>query len=1016
MKKLTEDYKASLHVRAPNTLETVLHIACRLKSPLRYYLAARCPALLLELDVNGDLPLHTACRVDDTEFVSWLFQDNSGLAVSTSTPDYTTTSVSTCTPDDTTTSVSTCTPYDTTTSVSTCTPYDKAVSTYKLDDGTVAPNRTHEDTHSHVANGSCNHCLQSQSVTTSSHVVSKSDGAEVLANGPYGVLLSGPQLPNTHRHRPRLMQKGSIHRYRHLRSHTLPVAPRKALSVGAIPLKRPDYCTTHGKFKSTDILVVQQVKDSHQGDHHEHQGDHHEHQGDHYEHQQGECQGDHFEHQQGECLGEHQMECQGEHQGECQEEHQEECHRGVQVHPPEPFAFPRNVTDLLSTNNSGHSAVHIAVASGYKTLLVTLLDIISDSARHQSFDASIFISRNSFTTGTPVDLAIINSQKDCLRLLLEFFASLGLLKSLSSDDKLLKTATFIGDTETVKLLIEFGICAGLEQAISQAIANNFSDIQRLLFFYHTQLTNLQDGVPVTVLPSGHQTGEIRWKAIAMEEVKAEWLVDSYSAIGSVHNTCRELSAGDSSLHRYLGGRCLRHFEDDSPTHLTFQGLHDMCLLVAITSVEISESGLRSVPPELFQIPHLSTLTLAHNSISELPSAFSSSWEVVYTCRSLKKLVLDGNQLSTLPEDLFLGLVCTLEELSVQRNRLTDLPPGLWVMPHLKTLRLSGNLLSRLHYFCYRESSPLGIHGSVSPSVLGAQIRVFYHTICRAAGWDLRGDFNDEAVTCQYQHALRTLSDKLLTELDDEVGGGSEGILGNLSQLLNVDLSFNHFKEIPRELPCVAPVLQRLNMKHNFITNTDLVHELPALITTVNLDNNQIESTTQPQQPTSWVCGSCWMLLYQTTVDSHTPCQHRAHNTLEHLAVLTLGHNRLKDFVIGEGASCPTLLSRGPYTESSRGTTPRYTMLFFPQLSILELPNNMLQAVPKCIHQIDTLNSLDLSFNTSIQTLPHELGMIRQEALSVLKLEGLSLSNIPAHVLHKPSPRNLINYLRTSLLQ
>ena len=936
VKRLVEDYKAPLHIRTPKTRENLLHVACRQGSPLRYYLTSKCPTLLLELDVNGDTPLHTACKADDSQYVSWLFQVHREGTVRVN--------------------------------------------------GGEAPMPNGGESHVTNERNGCS-CKRPQGVTTHPCVMPQSDGIEVTTNdlcrtpdelGSPSKTLSRQTFP---------VRKAPICNRKNLGSHRLGRSPKKSKTLNTISEKMFYLSSMHKTHQSCVECVVLQENDPHC----EHPGGQHEHQGGQDEHQ------DH-----------------NKHHGGCHER-QEGCQCVLQAEPLQSFTC--HVADLISVNNSGHSPVHIAVACGHMTLLTTLLGIISNSISHESFDASILLSRNNFPNGTPVDLAIIGSQNSCLRLLLEFFDSVSLLNALTLDDKLLKTATFIGNTGTVKLLIEFGISGGLEQAISQAIANNFSDIQRLLLFYYTQLTNMQEGMSITVLPSGHQAGEIRWKGIAIEELRAEWLVDSYSAIGSVHKARHEaLDVQDNScLHRCLGDRCLKHFEEAGFIHSTFQSLRDICLLVSITNVEISESGLISVLPELFQMPHLSTLTLAHNSISELPSALNSSQEEVYTCRSLKKLVLDGNQLSTLPEDLFLGLVSTLEELSVQRNRLTDLPPGVWVMPHLKTLRLSGNTLSRLHYFCYQGNSSPGPHGSVCPTVLGAQLRAFYHTLCRAAGWNIEGDFNDEALTGQYQQALRALSKKLLAELEEEMGGASEGILGGASQLSNVDLSFNHFREIPRELPCVVPMLQRLNMKHNFIVNADLVCELPSSVTTVNLDNNQIESTTQSRgEVPRKGCASCWMLLYHTAaVESSAPCQHTAHDCLQQLTVLTLGHNHLKDFIVGEGG---TTMSSGPCLEGTRDGTPLYTKLYFPQLSILELPYNSLRGVPRCLYQIDTLNSLDLSFNVSIQTLPCELGLFKQESLSVLKLDGLTITGIPENVLCKPSPRALISYLRSSLLQ
>lgn len=73
--KLLNDFNATPLVNDIHTGESVLHIACKIKSKLRFYFAKQYPELLRTRDCNGAQPLHVACRENDVGFVSWLFKN-----------------------------------------------------------------------------------------------------------------------------------------------------------------------------------------------------------------------------------------------------------------------------------------------------------------------------------------------------------------------------------------------------------------------------------------------------------------------------------------------------------------------------------------------------------------------------------------------------------------------------------------------------------------------------------------------------------------------------------------------------------------------------------------------------------------------------------------------------------------------------------------------------------------------------------------------------------------------------
>ncbi|XP_073991678.1 follicle-stimulating hormone receptor-like isoform X3 [Rhodnius prolixus] len=82
---------------------------------------------------------------------------------------------------------------------------------------------------------------------------------------------------------------------------------------------------------------------------------------------------------------------------------------------------------------------------------------------------------------------------------------------------------------------------------------------------------------------------------------------------------------------------------------------------------------------------LTLLNLANNSLVNLPAG------VFKTQSFLKKIILDGNQLKIIPEELFFGLH-DLEWLFLHNNQLKELNLKSWFMNNLTWLDLTGNKL------------------------------------------------------------------------------------------------------------------------------------------------------------------------------------------------------------------------------------------------------------------------------------------------------------------------------------
>ncbi|XP_076142391.1 leucine-rich repeat-containing protein 18 [Alosa pseudoharengus] len=105
-------------------------------------------------------------------------------------------------------------------------------------------------------------------------------------------------------------------------------------------------------------------------------------------------------------------------------------------------------------------------------------------------------------------------------------------------------------------------------------------------------------------------------------------------------------------------------------------------------LNLSNLGLSSFPPCVFQLAPLDELDLSRNQLRSLPVSLS-------VLSGLVTLDLHTNQLEALPEDL--GSLVALESLNVANNLLDEsgLPASLGTLPALRSLNLGLNRLRHL---------------------------------------------------------------------------------------------------------------------------------------------------------------------------------------------------------------------------------------------------------------------------------------------------------------------------------
>ena len=677
---------------------------------------------------------------------------------------------------------------------------------------------------------------------------------------------------------------------------------------------------------------------------------------------------------------------------------------------------------LFAVAVNAQSMLHVAAKQGH----TALLDVILQAAKSlgespEGGDLQVLVRRES--SSTPIDKAIAHSQPECLRLLLDYALGIGSVSEKVLDDNtLLSKAVSLGDLPVLCVLLEQGLWAGLQSAIAVAVQKNHTEILRVLMFYYTQV------MCVTKCTQVKRSGQLRlisgtasWDQLGLSELDPSWLNDSILAINSVYLVLKCLSITKPvhqhpELFKNLGSQCIQYFQKcvwvSAPPALSSS------VPLYLTELDISGNQLQCVPPELFQQATLEVLKLSNNAIDALPSSLNFQ-DPLYTCTGLRRLDISHNKLHTLPEDLFVCCGLTIEELNVRNNQIDSLPPSLWICPHLQTLDLAHNQLTQLHYF----SDPKLFYDQPFSQMLIRAIRVeggsplqqaftsdedfayilnyitrlnlFYQTAKAFFPEVFEGTKPTEHLV-QHVVDIHWLRSKLSRDHTVDIWD-VQLHADDMCSLTVLNLSYNKFVKFPWDLACVAPNLQKLDFRENpGVESMDIIHDIPA--TTASLIMTSCSFTNVSSKRPEHPCASPVKLLAGYLTDPRY-CKHCSHPCLSQLSNLVLDNNKLTSF--------PILVST-----KSQCDTDAAPQVLYPSLSVLSLSKNNLPAVPDGIHHINQLSSLSLSYNTAITKLPPSLGLVNHQVMLVLKLEGLFIKNIPAHMLEKSRAKPILSYLKS----
>ncbi|XP_033111272.1 leucine-rich repeat serine/threonine-protein kinase 1-like [Anneissia japonica] len=356
-------------------------------------------------------------------------------------------------------------------------------------------------------------------------------------------------------------------------------------------------------------------------------------------------------------------------------------------------------------------------------------------------------------------------------------------------------------------------------------------------------------------------------------------------------------------------------------------------------------------------------------------------ELIWSHPYLEILDISNNLLESLPEPLQADVSnnSRLVNINASRNELHSVPLAYFNLPHLQVLDLSRNLLTSL------------------PKASTTSL------------WQCP-DLSD-----------LDISRNQLSTIPKSIEGAT--------QLTKLNIAYNKLKCLPTSWNCP---LERLHAEFNAITTlpSDLDKFWKRTLQYLNLSNNGIEAI--PQCITELIALNS-LKLSRNSIQSLPVEQDWKVQRLKHL---DLSHNFLV-FHQSQQAQASTeqsslsklkknFLSIRPFSSSSSDEQTCnlhiQTSLAFPaeiqnSLNILSLAHNLMEAVPDGITTMCSLAELDISGNSKIQSIPEELGLLKN--LDILRFDGVRPTNLPNHLIpdiaqRKVLTKDVLRCLRNSL--
>ncbi|XP_019746225.1 extracellular matrix protein 2 [Hippocampus comes] len=223
-----------------------------------------------------------------------------------------------------------------------------------------------------------------------------------------------------------------------------------------------------------------------------------------------------------------------------------------------------------------------------------------------------------------------------------------------------------------------------------------------------------------------------------------------------------------------------------------------------TKLDVGENNIRVIPPDVFSgVPNLESLDLSKNQLDD--DSFSQNQ--LSNLTSLKKLNLDGNQLTVIPT-----LPPALEELSVNNNKLHTLSRHCFAgLTNLLNLEMEGN---SLHESAVSPQAFKPLKGLHHLNLENNRFRSLPPGLPRSLQTLEMAENMIEEVT---EEALRGCSHLKMLDLSHNLlheVGLAQHVWTRLRRLELLDLSYNQLTSMAMNLP---RHLLKLKLQHNNIS-------------------------------------------------------------------------------------------------------------------------------------------------------------------------------------------------------
>lgn len=512
----------------------------------------------------------------------------------------------------------------------------------------------------------------------------------------------------------------------------------------------------------------------------------------------------------------------------------------------------------------------------------------------------------------------------------------------------------------------------------------------ILSFCHTKkYTNL--AAPELILTSAEFSLKQQRRPLLMDAVMTkEFAVvkivlsscfSQHDIVSRVYDYPYGNSRGRESILSYACNAYLNARSNDSPDVDILPSLLSKEVVgVHLTTITLTGAGLRRLPLMLMH-PNLRNLDVRENILDSFPSADVGQNRLGWDCPSLQVLNFSNNNFVEIPADIF--KLPSLIRLIACDNKIKALPIEMWKAPALKILDLRDNQIQVLPCHNPQLRHEFGPYHPVH-SMSFSQVQQSYQ-----AG---RVFFNQAVPLESAKHGYINYD----IDSSHHLHKGQVGF-----SLQTLELSGNQLTEIPRSLPCLAPLLQTLKVAKNRITKLGQASDYPPLLQTLDAKNNGIITGIEPAFESPNIA------CVQSQVTQGSPvCSHISHHRLSNLKFLYLSSNRLAELQIeyevpeiefstsqrvspnaflDHASLSPASLSPASLPPASLGAAS--PELLFPRLQGLRISNNRLTKLPENIHRLEKLCELAFDGNPGIEKLPD--GLHRLSNLFTLKYEGIN---------------------------